>query len=185
MDARITLSPKVARQRSTYSKILDWMQKNPRALNNTNAKQLANTMRLEGYKTKSIQLYIQRMVNNQMLQKYGGKKRATYRINYLHKDIPPEVLESAPLEERLSVKRQIGGMKQGQYLDDDGCIVTPPSSKDEGTAPEEQKSQEDQDTPVEAESDKSTDSFEANVPVKVTTDGKNLNITININLKLN
>lgn len=181
MDARITLSPRVAKQRSTYSHILSWMQEHTRALDNTNAKVLANSMSIEGVKPKSIQQYIQRMVNNQMLHKYGGKKRASYRINYLHKDIPPEVLESAPLAEKLSVKRQIGNMKSGQYLDDDGCIVTPMPD----FTPEEQKSQEDQSTPAEAVEAKPAETIEANVPLTVSSDGKNLNITINLNLKIN
>lgn len=157
------------------------MQEHPRALNNTNAKVLANSMSIEGVKPRSTQQYIHRMVNNQMLHKCGNKKRATYRINYLHKDIPPEVLEAAPLEERMAVKRQLGSMKSGQYLDDDGCIVTPMPD----FTPEGQKSQEDQSTPAEAVEATPAETIEANVPVKVKTDGSNLNITINLNIKLN
>lgn len=175
--SRITLSHDVAHQRSGYSKILSWMQEHPKQLRNTNAKRLAEAMTLDGYKTKSIQLYIQRMVNNQMLHKYGGHKRATYCINYLHKDIPREVLKEAPLEERLAVKRQLGSMNQGQYLDDEGCIITP--------APEAPKNDKDQSTPAEEVEAKSAETNEVKVPMTVKRDGNTLNISINLTIKLN
>lgn len=181
MDARITLSPKTRCQISTEHKILQWMIENENRLTNTNITQLARSMVLsgptQGCQIQTLRVYINRMVDKQLIYRHGGKRRAQFRINYLHKDVPPDIIDRAPKSVQLEVKRTIKGVTEGKYLDDVGCIVTPPKPE----APKE----EDQSTPAEEVSDTPTETnTELAVPVKVTKDGKTLNITININLTI-
>ena len=180
MDATITLSPETRRQTSTIHKMLKWMQAHDRALSNTNIKQMSNTMAVElsGHKASSLAERMNYMINHQMVYRFGGKRRANFRINYLHKDIPPDVIDSAPASVQADVKRALAGIQEGQYLDDVGCKVTP--------APKGPKEVNTEATPAKEESDTPTETTdEIAVPVKVKRDGDTLNITININLKLN
>lgn len=181
MDARLTLSSKTRKQISTIHQMLLWMQKNERHLKNTNIKGIVTAMSLsgdlEGYKSSYLAERINYMINHQMLYRYGGKRRATFRINYLHVNIPPDVLENAPKDVQLEVKRTIGGMKEGQYLDDVGCVVTPAAEKPKEET-EAKPAKEESTTPVETPQ-------EILVPIEAKQDGKTLKLTINITLKLN
>lgn len=180
MDAHITLSPETRKQTSTIHKMLVWMQNHEGQLNNTNIKHIARTMvlsdEMSGHKESSLCERMNYMLNNQMVYRYGGKRRANFRINYLHKDIPPDVLDGAPKSVQLDVKRTLKGISEGQYLDDVGCIVTP-------AKPEEPKEVESTDTPVsEAPAKPAETNQEIAVPVKVERDGRSINITVTINL---
>lgn len=181
--SKLTLKPETAHQESTQTKILKWMQEHPNALNSTNSAQLARTMRISGVTTGTARQVVQKMVNNQVLERFGGKRRARYHINYLHKDIPADILASAPLEEQLRVKQTLGRLKPGQYLDDIGCTITPapkntgvqtPLSPEEPTEEPKQVAEEEADTP--------TATKEIAVPVKVEQDGSSINITINLTI---
>ena len=181
--SKLTLKPETAHQESTQTKILKWMQEHPNALNSTNSAQLARTMRISGVTTGTARQVVQKMVNNQILERFGGKRRARYHINYLHKDIPADILASAPLEEQLRAKQTLGRLKPGQYLDDIGCIITPapqntgaqtPLSPEEPTEEPKQVAEEEADTP--------TATKEIAVPVKVEQDGSSINITINLTI---
>ena len=176
--SRITLTPETAHQESTQTKILRWMQEHQWALNSTNSAQLARTMRLSGVTTGTARQVIQKMVNSQVLERFGNKRRARYHINYLHKDIPADIIASAPLEEQLRVKQTLGRLKPGQYLDDIGCTITPapqtPLSPEEPTEEPKQVAEEEADTP--------TATKEIAVPVKVEQDGSSINITINLTI---
>lgn len=179
MDAHITLSPEIRKQTSTVHKMLLWMQKNDGQLRNTNIKKLASTMvlsgEMSGHKLSSLCERMNYMLNNQMVYRYGGKRRATFRINYLHKDIPPDVIDGAPKSVQLDVKRTLAGVNEGQYLDDVGCIVTP--------APEAPKELKSTDKPAsEAPATPAETNQEIAVPVKVERDGRSINITVTINL---
>lgn len=99
---RITLKPETAHQKSTEGRILEWMQANPKKTKNTNSTAMAAMTIADGVTgTKgSLRQKIQKMVNNQMLFRAGSKRRSNFVINYMHKDIPPYILESAPEEEK-------------------------------------------------------------------------------------
>lgn len=177
--SKLTLKPETAHQESTQTKILKWMQEHPNALNSTNSAQLARTMRISGVTTGTARQVVQKMVNNQVLERFGGKRRARYHINYLHKDIPADILASAPLEEQLRVKQTLGRLKPGQYLDDIGCTITPAPQTPE-KAPEEPTEEPKQ--VAEEEADTPTATKEIAVPVKVEQDGSSINITINLTI---
>jgi hypothetical protein len=155
------------------------MQEHPNALNSTNSTQLARTMRISGVTTGTARQVVQKMVNNQVLERFGSKRRARYHINYLHKDIPADILASAPLEEQLRVKQTLGRLKPGQYLDDIGCTITPAPLSPEKT-PEEPTEEPKQ--VAEEEADTPTATKEIAVPVKVEQDGSSINITINLTI---
>lgn len=48
-----------------------------------------------------------------------------YRINYWHKSIPSEILANAPAEVKRAMAKTLDDMKPNQYMDDEGCVVTP------------------------------------------------------------
>ena len=48
-----------------------------------------------------------------------------YRINYWHKSIPADILANAPAEVKRAMAKTIDDMKPNQYMDDEGCVVTP------------------------------------------------------------
>ena len=150
---------------------------NPTRTQNTNATNMAKTMRFKGYSTTYIRQAIVWMTNRQMLYRDGGKRRANFRINYLHKDIPPAIIEMAPKSVQLEIKRYLGRVGDGKYLDDEGCIVTPPKKK-----PEEPKRETSTDKPTDEELTKPVKTINIAVPVKVEQDGRSLNITITLNL---
>lgn len=50
---------------------------------------------------------------------------ADYRINYWHKSIPADILANAPAEVKRAMAKTIDNMKPNQYMDDEGCVVTP------------------------------------------------------------
>jgi len=48
-----------------------------------------------------------------------------YRINYWHKSIPADILANAPVEVKRAMAKTIDDMQPGQYMDDEGAVVTP------------------------------------------------------------
>ena len=190
---RLTLSDDTMHQRSTVGKILVWMQEHPNLCKNTNAAAMAKTMNSAGVgRFDSLRQVVQRMVNNQILYRYGNKKRSNFHINYMHKDIPPYVLENAPESDRKFREIAEGGLKDGQYIDDVGCVVTKNKKahepKEEVTKKPEQKPEGEKEEKSEErpELDEIVEHFTA-VPVMVRKDKSNgsMNISITLNLNLN
>ena len=142
--AKIKLSHDIAHQKSTKGAVLEWMQENPQLCKNTNATAIAKALVnskgvLRGTTAVAVRQAICSMVNNQMITRFGNKRRANFYINYLHKDIPPYVLENAPKEERERRKAIEEGLDINQRLDDAGCIVTEPQPDDAETQEVETK----------------------------------------------
>lgn len=48
-----------------------------------------------------------------------------YRINYWHKSIPSDILDNAPVSVKRVMAERIDEMTQDQYMDEQGCVVTP------------------------------------------------------------
>lgn len=175
MDVRkITLSPNIAHQLSTSHRLLLWMQNNERHCKGTNIAQLARTaaMHLDHANFQTLRTTLNTMVNNQVLHRKGGKRKADFTINYMHKDIPSDVLEKAPLDTQKRVKQALVSMQEGQYLSDDGCIVTP--------GPEEPKEQPNEATPASQQDTPVEQVIKA--PLTVTKDGLTININLTIKL---
>ena len=191
--SKIKLKEETARQKSSSGKILEWMQEHPSHCKNTNAAILAKSIALDGIGTvNSIRQIIQRMVNNQMLSRFGNKRRSNFYINYLHKDIPPYVLENAPEDFGKAREELEAGLKENQHLDEYGCVVTEAPVK--AKKPEEKPEEPKEEAPEEEEEDDEEDYPELdsiiqklNVPVLVRKEekggGTNISITLNLNLR--
>ena len=175
--SKIKLNHDTAHQKSTVGKILEWMQAYPKRCNNTNATILSKSMGTDGVGVpNNIRQTIQKMVNNQMLQRTGNKRRSDFRINYLHKDIPPYILENAPEEVKRTREKIELGLEENQYLDEVGCIVTKPDEEEEKEQEKEEEYPE-LDELIE----------QLSIPVTVHRDrrGEGTNISITFNLNLN
>lgn len=194
--SRLELSDEIARQKSTQGKILEWMQTHPAQTKNTNAAQMAKTMSLGGMGSPSaLRQAICKMVNSQMLGRIGSKRHAKFYINYLHKDIPPYVLENAPSDAKEMYEDIKKGLKEGQHLDDKGCVVTKAESKEEKPKDEEESEVDEEKSEVEDKSEADEEYPELEeiiehitaVPVAVRKKQENgsMNISITLNLNLN
>lgn len=194
MEARVKFSQSVLKQTGTVGKILQFIQNNPNSARNTNVTLLAKTMSLGGVgKENTLNQVINKMLNNQMLTRWGGKRHANFRINYFQPDIPGYILEKAPEEERKRVERMKAEMTPNQYISKDGCIVTPGTKKveEESTIIEPEKPnlpELKEDKPEEETLKSSSDASEENttsVPVVIRDTERGLSISITLNLTIN
>lgn len=163
--SRLTLSPEVACQKSLKTKILLWMQDNPKNCLSTNIKKMAIQMRGIGGTQNSRATSMHQMINSQMINRFGTKHHSRFMINYLHKNIPKEVLENAPDEEKNRVREIKEGVKMNESISDEGCIIKKPAKQ-----PEEQTQQATQ-TTVQPEA-----------IARFTPNTNQLTITINLNI---
>lgn len=193
MNARITLSNDTAHQMSSYGMILDWMQKNPGRCNNTNITSIARSVVLSGYKTTESAVWqaLNKMIKNQMIYRTNGIRRGNFRINYLHKQIPGYIIDSAPQPAKDYRNKTINGIKPGQYIDKVGCVVTPAEKKEQEEEPKEvtiTKAETPAKVSQEETKEVSSDASEENtvsVPVQVTDTEHGLSISITLNINLN
>lgn len=169
------------------------MQENPNLLRNTNATALAKAIELStDISFFNAHVTLCKMVNSQMVNRFGTQKRANFYINYYHKDIPGYVLDEAPKEERQRVEIIKKGVKKNQHIDEVGCVVTeaPKEEKKEEitiTANEETK-QDNVEEPKEETKEVSSDASEENttsVPVEIKDTERGLSISINLNININ
>lgn len=75
----------------------------------------------------SIEQAMSKMIRNKVIyrDKYPHGICADFRINYWHKSIPADILAKAPVEIKRAMAKTIDDMKAGQYMDNEGCVVTP------------------------------------------------------------
>lgn len=160
--SKLSLSSNVQSQSSSKAQILRWMQEHPQHLTYTNTTRLAKMMTELPISISHIKHEINAMVNNQMISRYGTKYNSQFLINYLHKNIPPDVLAHAPQFEQEQVRKIKAGLGPRQELSTEGCIIThpEPDSKPEKAEPEQAKPE-----------------------VKVENDGNNISVQVNINLR--
>ena len=191
MNASVKFLPSTLKQTGTVGKILTWMQQHPNQCRKTSVAQLGRTFSMTGQvKTLAAQAQIQKMVNAGMLQKLGSKRRANFYINYFHPDMPGYILENAPAEEQERIEKTKTSLKENQYIDDDGCVVTPNASKTESNESEititenEPIEEVNQAEEVKSSSDISEENT-TNVPIKIVDTERGLNISITLNLNIN
>lgn len=193
MEARVKFSQSVLKQTGTVGKILQFIQNNPNSARNTNVTLLAKTMSLGGVgKETTLNQVINKMLNNQMLTRWGGKRHANFRINYFQPDIPGYILEGAPEEERKRVERMKAEMQPNQYISKDGCLVTPGPKKEEPKPtiiePKETNLPDLKEEKEEETLKSSSDASEENttsVPVVIRDTERGLSISITLNLTIN
>lgn len=199
MNARVTFRPETLHQTGTAGQLLLWLQEEPKRGRNTNITMMARTFCMNhGVQTLTAKAMLQKMVNTQMLSRYGTKKRSNFFINYFHKDIPGYVLEKAPAEDRERVANLRQGLKGNQHIEDNGVVVTEAPKKEEKkeettiTANETtQSSNQVKSEPEQTEEEtlkSSSDASEENttsVPIKVVDTERGLSISITLNLNIN
>lgn len=196
MEARLRFKPETLSQKGTAGKVLIWMQDNPSRLKNTNNAVLAKCIEMSniGVNMYNAKLLLQRMINNQMLYRHGGRKRSNYTINYYHKDIPGYILDRAPAEVKDRVERMNAELKPNQHISVEGCVVTEPEKEaqepevDTTPEPELEVQETTESKPVIEETPNvSSDASEENttsapIMIKETERGLSISITLNLNI---
>ena len=191
--------------------ILKWMQEKEGtpALKKTTGHIIAEKIsELDGVESGviTIEQVLSKMVKLSVIyrDKYPKSIYSDYRINYWHKSIPKDILANAPVEEKRSMAKTIDDMKPGQYMDDEGCVVTPGATVTDGdpfsedaVIVEDTGQQDEEEEPILPEEqvqeicDKAVQPYEAekevqevSVPVEVKKDGKTMSITVNLTINL-
>lgn len=170
--SNIKLKPSTERQKHTYTKVLLAMLDNKQLWNSTSKKKLADRLNIDTMKPNSIRMTLIRMEELGIITKVGTKQRANYSINYYHPMVTEEVIEKAPEDIKEEMKNRKANLEPGQYIDAYGCITTAVGTKEKelSSTPDDKE-----DTPT---------SQQMSVPLTADFDGKSLNITINLNIKL-
>lgn len=113
-------------------KILKWMQEHEgtQTLKKTTNRRIADKICSLPDVTNglsSIEQVLTKMIHNKVIyrDKYPRGMCADFRINYWHKSIPESILANAPAEVKRAMVKTIDDMKPGQYMDNEGCVVTP------------------------------------------------------------
>lgn len=193
MDARVRLTPETANQKSTKTKILEWMAQNPLRCRNTNAAVLARYF-TETIPFNSARTEINNMVAKQMLHRDGGRRKATFTINYLHPQMPKSVLEAAPKETQERIKDTLSKIDASKHIDENGCIVSESTKskvlnllKQESNTiirpTQAKKIEVKQIKETNVSSDMSEEKPVAEpITIKSNVDGLSISITLNINL---
>lgn len=113
-------------------KILKWMQEHEgtNKLKHTTGRKLAEEIvTLPGVDTGEITIEqtISKMVKCNVIYRDKEEKSlySDFRINYWHKSIPADILDNAPASVKRAMANTIDKMSDNQYMDDEGCVVTP------------------------------------------------------------
>lgn len=138
-------------------KILKWMQEHEgtqtlkKTTNHNIADKICSSPDVTNGLT-SIEQAMSKMIRNKVIyrDKYPHGVCADFRINYWHKSIPADILANAPVEVKRAMAKTIDDMKPGQYMDNEGCVVTPayveknedPFSEDEAVVDTDQQPEE-------------------------------------------
>jgi hypothetical protein len=111
-------------------RILKWMQNNPNQLKKTTGQQIAAKVASLDDETSGevgIAQALSKMIKCNVVyrDKYDKSVYSDFRINYWHKSIPADILADAPAEVKRAMAKTIDDMQPNQYMDDEGCVVTP------------------------------------------------------------
>lgn len=200
MEARLRFKEDTLSQKGSVGKILIWLQNNESRCKNTNIAVIAKSIDMDpktDIKLYTAKAMLQRMINNQMLHRYGGRKRSTFIINYYHKDIPGYILDKAPAEIKERIERMNAELKPNQHISVEGCVVTKSEKEaqepEEDTTPEPELEVQEESTeskPVEEEETlkSSSDASEENTtsaPITIRETERGLSISITLNLNIN
>lgn len=192
--------------------ILKWMQSHEGKLKKTTGQKIAESIAaLDDVESGEVIIaqVISKMVGCNVIyrDKYPGKVYSDFRINYWHKSIPADILSEAPIEVKRAMAKTLDSMQANQYMDDEGCVVTPNSvekSEDPFTEDEPEEGQEEDgtktytNTDIDEEGDGQVsvahipteepeiveEPQQISVPVEVKKDGKSMSITVNLTINL-
>lgn len=191
-------------------KILQWMQEHEdtNALKHTTghiiAEKIAALPDIENGEL-TIEQTFSKMVKSNVVYRDRRDKSiySDYRINYWHKSIPSEILANAPAEVKRAMAKTIDDMKPDQYMDDEGCVVTPnavekvedPFNEYETVEEPEENVHENEETvenepgtfenPIVEDKDP-WEEERTTLPLQITKekDGKTTNVTINLTINI-
>ena len=113
--SRFSVSEDLLRHTSPQEKLLKWIQDHPGDCRRTSIVALSNRILIpnSGLTPKQIKSCLYGMTNSQMLlQKIHGKGNTAPRtvyINYMHKNLPKSILDSAPEEQLEDARRIVEG----------------------------------------------------------------------------
>lgn len=126
--------------------------------------------------------------------RYDKSIYSDYRINYWHKSIPAEILAAAPVEVKRAMAKTIDDMQPGQYMDEEGAVVTPNSvEKSEDPFAEGINVGETSDGDVYEVAEVEQQAVVTNeepttqnvtVPLDIKKDGKQISVTLNLTINL-
>lgn len=140
--SRFEVSPQLRQQESYMTTVLKWMQDHPEQTKRTTMSRMARTMKL-GNVTPQTEVRIRQTLHNLstrgLITYSGGHGRAkkSFFINYLHKNMPKEILERAPKED-IRRHEELAGIK---LLDDkkEDEVALLPISEEQNANPLEEK----------------------------------------------
>lgn len=197
MDSRIKLWSKEANEKSTARYILEWIQKNPRRSLNTTSNQIAEWLKLERCpKTENtIRQELQKLVRKNVIKRYGTKFKGDYYINYCSKEIPDDIFENGPKEEKIfatALREKVKAKEQKEKEVDEVTekLWLPKEQRDNTINTDDIKPEvvdkpvEKQEGEVESSSDASEENT-VNVPVEIKSTENGLSISINLNITIN
>lgn len=182
-------------------KVLQWMQEHPISLKKTTAHHIASRVAALP-DVENGELTVEQQFGNMVKcnviyrEKHEHSHLSDFRINYWHKSIPADILADAPADVKRAMVKTIDDMKSDQYMDDEGCVVTPNAVEktedpfnEDGETPTVEKSVEkmEKDYGVTVADTASVieqpTTQNVTVPLDIKKDGKQ--ITVNLSLTIN
>ena len=180
--------------------ILKWMQdhNDANSLHNTTCHAIVEKICESDDVTSgnlTVEQTFSKMVKCNVIYKDRHEKSvlADYRINYWHKSIPADILADAPAEVKRAMAKTIDNMQPNQYMDDEGCVVTPNAVEkvvdpfSEGVETISTNTITEPGTfenPIKSEQDP-WENDTATVPLKITKSDDGKQITVNLSLVIN
>ena len=200
MQARIDLSKQTRQQKSCKRVIIEWMQQHPDACKSTSAPHMARAMAEgSGFTLSTIRQTIPKMVSENLLYRRGSRRRGSYHINYLHKDIIniQEIQANRSEEDTKMVEMTMAKLNEYKnkgvkaHLDEEGAVVTPlkASAEDKAVAkpitkPVCHTNKPVKHIPVTYVTD-TREETKVDAPVTITKDKNGINLSINLTINLN
>lgn len=193
MEARVKFNKDTLSQTGSIGKLLMWMQDNPKHTRNTNLSQMAKTFCTTNRgKTDVVAMTLKRMLNNELITRCNGIRRATFFINYYSPQIPGYIIDRAPKKDKERIERiKKLADANNKYVDGTGCVVTKKEDKPEEVTTESQsdlKIEETDEPSVTEETNVSSDMSEENttsIPVEIRETEHGISISITLNLNIN
>ena len=196
MQARIDLSKPTRQQKSCKRVIIEWMQQHPDACRSTSAPHMARAMAEgSGFTLSTIRQTIPKMVSENLLYRRGSRRRGSYHINYLHKDIIniQEIQANRSEEDTKMVEMTMAKLNEYKqkgvkaHLDTEGAVVTKLNASAENKTvarPVVAHSDKVMHIPVVSKTD-TKEEAQVVAPVTITKDKNGINLSINLTINLN
>jgi hypothetical protein len=130
MSSKVKTGKMIIKPGAVSYNVLKWMQQHEGQLKKTTAHRIAEAVAaLDGVENGVITIEQQfaKMIKANVVYRERYPKRAysDYRINYWHESIPEDILADAPASVKRAMVKTIDNMSEEQYMDSEGCVVTP------------------------------------------------------------